>query len=120
MILRGCERTRAIVPAVLPATEEDFYTEYNDLIMAVKVVDGVDGAIGHINKYGSQHSEAIITQDAAAAERFMNLVDAGGRLCQRLYAFYRWVRVRPRRGNRHFDPKTACARADGAERAYDL
>ena len=76
MILRGCERTRAIVPAVLPATEEDFYTEYNDLIMAVKVVDGVDGAIDHINKYGSQHSEAIITQDAAAAERFMNLVDA--------------------------------------------
>lgn len=64
------------MPAVLPATEEDFYTEYNDLIMAVKVVDGVDGAIGHINKYGSQHSEAIITQDAAAAERFMNLVDA--------------------------------------------
>ena len=76
VILRGCERTRAIVSAVLPATEEDFYTEYNDLIMAVKVVDGVDGAIGHINKYGSQHSEAIITQDAAAAERFMNLVDA--------------------------------------------
>ncbi len=74
--LRGCERTRAIAPSVLPADEDDFYTEYNDLIMAVKVVDGVDGAIRHINKYGSQHSEAIVTQDDTAAERFMNLVDA--------------------------------------------
>ena len=74
--LRGCERTRAIAPSVLPADEDDLYTEYNDLIMAVKVVDGVDGAIRHINKYGSQHSEAIVTQDDTAAERFMNLVDA--------------------------------------------
>ena len=74
--LRGCERTRAIAPSVLPADEDDFYTEYNDLIRAVKVVDGVDGAIRHINKYGSQHSEAIVTQDDTAAERFMNLVDA--------------------------------------------
>ena len=76
MTLRGCERTRAIAPSVLPADEDDFYTEYNDLIMAVQVVDGVDGAIRHINKYGSQHSEAIVTQDDTAAERFMNLVDA--------------------------------------------
>jgi glutamate-5-semialdehyde dehydrogenase len=77
--VRGCERTLAIVPQhVAPATEEDWATEYSDLIISVKVVDSADEAIDHINRYGSKHTESIITEDAALAERFMNEVDAAG------------------------------------------
>ena len=61
---------------VLPATEEDWATEYNDYILAVKIVDSVDEAIAHINKYGTRHSEAIVTSDYANAQRFQRLVDA--------------------------------------------
>ena len=74
--IRGCEKTRAIVPDVKAATEEDWETEYLDLILAVKVVSGVDEAIAHIAKYGSSHSEAIVTEDYTAARRFTNEVDA--------------------------------------------
>ena len=59
--LRGCEKTRALVPNCLPATEEDWYAEYLDLILAVRVVDTMEDAILHITKYGSQHTEAIVT-----------------------------------------------------------
>lgn len=59
-----------------PATEEDWYTEYLDAIISVALVDGVDGAVDHIGKYGSGHTEAIITEDAAVAERFTRLVDS--------------------------------------------
>jgi glutamate-5-semialdehyde dehydrogenase len=61
---------------VKPATAADWDTEYLDAIIAVKVVDGVDGAIAHINRHGSHHTEAIVTDDAAAAERFTARVDA--------------------------------------------
>src|SRR5262249_41387058 len=61
--LRGCDETRRLVPDLLPATEEDFATEYLDLILSVKVVGGVEEAIEHINRYGSQHTESIITND---------------------------------------------------------
>ncbi len=61
---------------VLDATDEDYYTEYNDYILAVKVVDSVDAAISHINKYNTKHSEAIITENIAAADKFLNEVDA--------------------------------------------
>lgn len=58
------------------ATEEDYYTEYNDYIIAVKLVDGVQGAIAHINKYNTKHSEAIVSDSYSACERFLNEVDA--------------------------------------------
>jgi len=74
--VRGCQKTREIVPWVLPATEEDWYTEYLDLIIAVKVVEDVDSAIAHINKYGSHHSESIVTRDYFNTRKFLNEVDA--------------------------------------------
>ncbi|MBE3578145.1 MAG: glutamate-5-semialdehyde dehydrogenase [Limnochordales bacterium] len=74
--LRGCPRTQALVPDVKPATEEDWYAEYLDLILAVKVVDSLEEAIAHINRYGSRHSEAIVTNDYTAAQRFLDEVDA--------------------------------------------
>ncbi len=74
--LRGCARTREIIPDAEEATEEDWYEEYLDLILAVKVVEDLEEAIRHINKYGSKHSEAIVTRDYRAARRFVSLVDS--------------------------------------------
>jgi glutamate-5-semialdehyde dehydrogenase len=74
--IRGCERTRAIVPDARPASEDDYAAEYLDLILSVKVVDNLEDAIAHINRYGSQHTEAIITGDLAAARRFTAAVDS--------------------------------------------
>ena len=73
--VRGCVRTRQIIDAVA-ATEEDYATEYLDNILTIRVVDGVDAAIAHIAQYGSQHSEAIITENYTTAEKFLNEVDA--------------------------------------------
>lgn len=75
--LRGCKKTRAIIK-VKPATEKDWSTEYLDYILSIKVVDGVDEAIEHINKYGSHHTDAIVTNDKATAEKFLDLVDSAG------------------------------------------
>jgi glutamate-5-semialdehyde dehydrogenase len=61
---------------VVPATDEDYFTEFNDLILAIKIVPGLDEAITHINHYGTRHSEAIVTRDYAAAEKFVDEVDA--------------------------------------------
>ena len=74
--LRGCEECLKILPDMKAATEEDWRTEYNDYIIAVKIVDGADEAISHINKYNTKHSDAIITQNEATAEKFLNEVDA--------------------------------------------
>jgi len=74
--LRGCPRTREILPDAEEATEDDWYREYLDLILAVRVVSGLDEAIGHINRYGSKHSEAIVTRDYQAARRFVGMVDS--------------------------------------------
>ncbi len=74
--LRGDPATRAIDPAVLPASEEDWRTEYLDAILSVRVVDGVAGAIAHVNEYGSHHTDAIVTEDKAAADRFLREVDS--------------------------------------------
>jgi glutamate-5-semialdehyde dehydrogenase len=74
--VRGCEETRKIVPDVKPATEEDWYTEYLDLIIGIKVVSSLDEAIAHINKYGTKHSDAIITSDFNKALRFIRDVDS--------------------------------------------
>jgi glutamate-5-semialdehyde dehydrogenase len=74
--IRGCELSREYIPYVFPATEEDWATEYLDLIIAVKVVDSVQEAIDHIDMYGSKHSEAIVTMDYQAARKFQKEVDA--------------------------------------------
>jgi glutamate-5-semialdehyde dehydrogenase len=74
--LRGDERARAIVPSLKPASDEDFATEFLDLICAVGVVDGLDAALRHIEKYTSNHTEAILTQDPAAARRFVDEIDS--------------------------------------------
>ena len=74
--LRGDELCRKIVPEMHAAVEEDWSTEYNDLILSVKVVDSLDEAIAHINKYNTEHSDAIITDDKDAAEKFQRLVDS--------------------------------------------
>ena len=77
--VRGCERTGAIIPSGIDdASERDWATEYGDLILSVKVVNGLDDAVAHIHQYGSNHTEAILTEDSAAAERFLNEVDAAG------------------------------------------
>jgi len=72
----GCKRTKKIVPWVKNARESDWYTEYLDLILAVRVVSGVDAAIAHIRKYGSNHSDAIVTEDYETAWKFLEEVDS--------------------------------------------
>ncbi len=74
--IRGCERCLEICPDMKAATEEDWATEYNDLIVSVKVVEDVEAAIEHINKYNTQHSDTIITQDIKNAHKFLTEVDA--------------------------------------------
>ncbi|MGC2413907.1 MAG: glutamate-5-semialdehyde dehydrogenase, partial [Stellaceae bacterium] len=74
--LRGDPETLAIEPEAVAATEDDWRTEYLDAILAVRVVDGVEGAIEHINRYGSHHTDAIVTEDEATAERFLTEVDS--------------------------------------------
>ncbi|MGL5082464.1 MAG: glutamate-5-semialdehyde dehydrogenase [Microcoleaceae cyanobacterium] len=75
--LRGDETARQIV-LMNPTTETDWSTEYNDLILSVKVLDSLETAISHINTYGSRHTEAIVTEDEATAQTFLNFVDAAG------------------------------------------
>jgi glutamate-5-semialdehyde dehydrogenase len=74
--VRGDEASARADARVKPATEQDWYAEYLDAIIAVRVVDDVDAAIAHIRRYGSQHTECIVTDDAAAAERFLARVDS--------------------------------------------
>ena len=74
--LRGDEAARKIVPAMTPATEQDWYTEYLAAILSVRVVDGLDEAIDHITTYGSKHTDAIITEDLTRARRFITEVDS--------------------------------------------
>jgi glutamate-5-semialdehyde dehydrogenase len=78
--IRGCAKTMTLLPneGVIRATEQDWATEYSDLILSVKVVASLEEAIDHINRYGSRHTEAIVTEDSGAAAQFMNEVDAAG------------------------------------------
>jgi glutamate-5-semialdehyde dehydrogenase len=76
--LRGDARSREILPSIAAATEEDWETEYSDLILSIKVVDSLQDAIAHINDYGSKHTDAIVTEDTEAAETFLALVNAAG------------------------------------------
>ncbi|MDE2513044.1 MAG: glutamate-5-semialdehyde dehydrogenase, partial [Alphaproteobacteria bacterium] len=74
--IRGDEAVRALDRDAKAATEQDWHTEYLDAILAVKVVDGLDAAIRHVNHYGSHHTDAIVTEEKAAAEKFLNEVDS--------------------------------------------
>ena len=74
--LRGCERSRAIVPSMTTATEDDWYAEYLAPILSIRVVDSIDDAIAHIAKYGSQHTDSIVTDDHVNAMRFLRDVDS--------------------------------------------
>ena len=74
--LRGCLETLAILTDAHPATEEDWSTEYLDLILSIKIVGSLDEAVAHINHYGSHHTDTIVTADQAAAERFLRSVDS--------------------------------------------
>jgi glutamate-5-semialdehyde dehydrogenase len=74
--VRGDQAVQAVDRRVKPASEEDWSTEYLDAIVAAKLVDGVDGAIAHVERYGSHHTDAIVTGDKAAAERFLREVDS--------------------------------------------
>ncbi|HUO95055.1 MAG TPA: glutamate-5-semialdehyde dehydrogenase [Steroidobacteraceae bacterium] len=74
--VRGDAACQAADPRVRAATEQDWYTEYLDAIIAARLVDGVDGAIAHIERYGSAHTESIVTENAATAERFLGGVDS--------------------------------------------
>ncbi|SHF46244.1 glutamate-5-semialdehyde dehydrogenase [Modicisalibacter ilicicola DSM 19980] len=74
--LRGCERTREIVADAAPATEEDWQAEYLAPILAIRIVDGIETAMAHIDRYGSQHTDAIVTESYTLARRFMTEVDS--------------------------------------------
>jgi glutamate-5-semialdehyde dehydrogenase len=74
--LRGCERTRALFPGAVPASEDDWRAEYLDKILAVRVVDDMDQAIDHIRRFGSNHTEAIVTQDVTRAREFLRRVNS--------------------------------------------
>ncbi len=74
--LRGCERTQELIDDVVPAVEADWAAEYLAPILSVRVVDGIDAAMAHIRQYGSGHTEAIVTEDLAKAQRFLREVDS--------------------------------------------
>ena len=74
--LRGCDRTRAILSGVKQASEDDWYAEYLAPILAIRVVDSLDDAIAHINRYGSQHTDSIVTESYTKARRFLREVDS--------------------------------------------
>jgi glutamate-5-semialdehyde dehydrogenase len=74
--LRGDERTLSILPDIETATDDDWATEYNDLVLSIKIIDGVQPAIAHINQYGSHHTDAIVTENAQQAEQFLAQVDS--------------------------------------------
>lgn len=75
--IRGCSETIAILgDCVVPASDDDYYTEFGDYILAVKVVDGIDEAIAHINEHSTGHSEAIVTNNYEYSQRFLNEIDA--------------------------------------------
>jgi glutamate-5-semialdehyde dehydrogenase len=74
--LRGDEEARALVPEMISASEEDWFTEYLAAVLAVRIVDSMDDAIEHITKYGSQHTDTIVTEDWTKARRFLREVDS--------------------------------------------
>ena len=99
--LRGCAKSCAIVSSLNKATEEDWYQEYLAPVLAVKIVSGIEEAITHINRYGSGHTESIVTEDADRGKSLLlKWIQFGDGQC--LYAFCRWHGVRFRCRNRYF------------------
>ena len=115
--LRGDESTREILPDCIPATEEDYGTEYLDYILSVKTVDSVEEAIAHINRYNTKHSECIVTENTETAESFLNEVDAACVYVNCLHKIYRRFRVWIWCRNRYQHPEAACQRPHGPEGA---
>ncbi|MEC9010437.1 MAG: glutamate-5-semialdehyde dehydrogenase, partial [Planctomycetota bacterium] len=76
VILRGCEETRGLVPEAEVASEEDFRTEYLDLVLSIRVVDGVGAAVEHIREYSSGHTESIVTSNVETSQQFTRAVDS--------------------------------------------
>ena len=103
--LAGDERARALLAGARAATDDDFATEFLSLELAVAVVDDLDSAIAHIARYGSGHSEAIVTGDLTAASRFVREVDAAAVLVNASDAVHRRCRARARRRGRDLDPE---------------
>ena len=118
--VRGDEAAQQADTRVAPASEQDWRTEYLDAIIAVRVVDGLAAAIDHIETYGSHHTDCIVTEDRAAAERFLKQVELGDRHPQRLDPVRRRGRVRLRGRNRHRDRAHARARAGRGRAAVQL
>jgi glutamate-5-semialdehyde dehydrogenase len=134
--LRGCERTREYDAGhIIPAGEEDWYTEYLAPILSIRIVDGLAQAIEHINHYGSQHTDAIVSEDYGRTREFMRRVDSSSVMVnastgfadgfvefghgQRVYRFCRWIRVRSRCRDRHQHRQAARARA-GRSGRFDI
>lgn len=91
--IRGCQITKEICPQVKEATDKDWETEYLDLILAVKVVDGIEEALDHISKYSTGHSESIITENYENAMMFFKICRFGCCVCKCFYSLYRWRRI---------------------------
>ena len=100
-------------------TDEDFATEFHGLEMSIGVVDDLDAALEHIRRYGTGHTEAIVTEDRAAARRFTAEVDAAAVMVNAQHPFHRRWRVRLRRRDRHLHPEAARPGPDGPARAHD-
>ena len=118
--VRGDEAVRAADPRAWPASEADWATEYLDAIISAKVVPGVRAAIDHIAKYGSRHTDAIVTEDAAAAETLPARSRQRHCAAQRVHAIRRWRRVRHGRRDRHRHGALPRARAGRRGAAHDL
>ena len=118
--VRGDADVQKADARVKAATEEDWPAEYLDTIIAAKVVDGVDAAIAHIERYGSHHTDAIVTADQKTADRFLQRSRQRDRAAQRLDAIRRWRRVRLRRRDRHRDRPHACARPGRRRAAHHV
>ena len=118
--VRGDPETQRADSRVKPATEEDWPKEFLDAIIAVKVVDGLDEAIEHIARYGSQHTDAIVTEDQRGRRAVPRPRRQRDRAAQRLDAVRRWRRVRHGRRDRHRHRALPCARARGRRAAHDL
>ena len=81
VLVKGDNRTKEVVPDIEQATEQDWATEYNDKTVSIKIVDNINEAVNHINKYGSGHTDCIITENTENRDLFMNLVDSSGVYC---------------------------------------
>ena len=116
--LRGDDHSRELVPEMGEATEEDWATEYLDLIMAVRVVPDIDAAIEHVRRYGTGHTEAIVTDDRVAADRFVAAIDTAVVGGERLDPIHRRRGIRVRRRDRQLDSEAPRPRANGSRVPY--